>query len=198
MAEVPGTISNPNPEKNLIESDKLGFTTVAGGASGIVVVVALLTAVVDWLEGVSVNENVKIALIGLAGAGFLAWAIASGADVLARGYAASHVANKDTAHQPALQAATEKLEPKLGELVKAYGAAHPPVRPDGGTPVAALPAPVAPPAPVTLPVTLDVQVGTGQARAIAARVQADGKISYLVALQGQRPRWADEAEVTFR
>jgi hypothetical protein len=187
---------NPKPENNLVESDRLGFTTVAGGASGAVAVIALLTAVLDWLEGVTVNENIKIALIGLAGAGFLAWAIASTGDVLARAYAAAHVVNTDPkttqTSQPALQAAADKLEPKLGELLKAYNAAHPsappapPASPDQGITVFSLPAP------------LDILVNADSGQAIAVRVQADGKVRYLVGIKGQRLRWEDEAAVTVK
>jgi hypothetical protein len=198
----------------LIEPDKLAFTTAAGGSAGIVAVLALGTAVVDWLGGVDVTDNIKIALIGLAGAGFLAWAIASGAVVLARAYAASHVAHvvtKDTATDtapkpalpaaaPALQVAAEKLAGTLVPAVPPTPATPGPSNPGGAASAPALPGPSNPggglPPLVALPAELDILVGRSLARAIAGRLEADGKMSYLVTQKDTRPRWVGEAEVT--
>jgi len=47
-----------------------------------------------------------------------------------------------------------------------------------------------------LPAQLDIQVGASPGKAIAARVDATGKVSYLVVLEGQGPRWVDEDAVT--
>ena len=74
--------------KGLIEPNKLAFTTAAGVASGFVAILALLVALLDWLGAVDVSENIKIALIGLAGAGLLGLAIASAGYAVTRAYPA--------------------------------------------------------------------------------------------------------------
>ncbi len=78
-------------EKDVIGTPSLRFTTAAGIASVFTAVVGAALPVLDKLDALKVTENVKIAMLGLVGAGVVGYAIASAGDVLARAYASAHV-----------------------------------------------------------------------------------------------------------
>src|SRR5688500_14664792 len=116
------TSSSTNTTTPAIDTPSTGFTSAAGFLAGISAVIAAVLAggltILQSLDVLSLSEPVKISLIGLVGAGILAYAIAAAGDSLARAYAVAHVTRiegKD--NQPALQTAAFRL-------ADAYAAAH--------------------------------------------------------------------------
>jgi hypothetical protein len=96
---------------DVVGSDSLRFTTTAGFAGAVTAIVGALLPILDKITALKVSENIKIAAIGLIGAGVLAWAIASAGDVLARAYATAHVhpADGDTPPTPATEWAVSQV-----------------------------------------------------------------------------------------
>jgi uncharacterized protein YejL (UPF0352 family) len=96
---------------DVVASDSLRFTTAAGFASAVTAIVSGLVAVLDKITALDVDENIKIALLGVVGAGIVGWSIASAGDVLARAYATSHVHPKegDQDPRPAIEVAAATL-----------------------------------------------------------------------------------------
>src|SRR5215212_4278969 len=104
---IPGT----NTDTKTIDTPSTPFTSVAGISAAAAAIVAAVISVLQGLDVLNVTEPVKIALLGLVGAGLLAWAIAAAGDSLARAYAVAHVSrtpsNQD--NLPAIQAAAIRL-----------------------------------------------------------------------------------------
>jgi hypothetical protein len=82
---IPGT----NSDTKAIDTPSTPFTSVAGFSAATVVAAAI--SVLQGLDVLNGTEPVKIALLGLVGAGLLAWAIAAAGDSLARAYTVAHV-----------------------------------------------------------------------------------------------------------
>jgi hypothetical protein len=104
------TSSSSNTTTPAIETPSTGITSLAGFSAAIAAVLAGVLTVLQGLDVLAITQPVKIALIGLAGAGILAWAIAAAGDSLARAYAVVHVTRiegKD--NQLALQTAAFRL-----------------------------------------------------------------------------------------
>ena len=167
--------------KDLVESRKLGFTTAAGFASALTAIVAgVISAVDPIVTNDKIEDPIKIALLGLVGAGIIGWAIASAGDVLARAYASAHVVRLEGAsNQPALQAAAKELQlhTAVDKLVNAYSNAQPVA--DGEIPARL----------VALPVPLDVEVRGTSSKAVAALVEGDETVRYLVGRPGEALTW---------
>src|SRR5215213_9418067 len=132
------TSSNSKTTPQAIDSPPLGVTTIAQISGAITALVAAAIAIVPTIVGVDTTDAIKIALIGLVGAGILAWAIAAAGDTLARAYATAHVTRTEQGedNQPAIQTAAIRL-------ADAYAASHgltlttPASAADSGTPAAA-------------------------------------------------------------
>ncbi len=177
-----------NPSTPVIDTSPQGFTTAAGFSAAVTAIVAALIAVGQGLgfELVDAPTAIKVALIGLIGAGIIGWAIAATGDTLARAYALAHVTRTEegTENQPAIQTAADKL-------AKVYADANPKV----DVPEASE-ASQGPPHP--LPTPLNVKVQGKDAQAFAIRVSHDaGKetLEYLVGLPGAQPEWKTGAAV---
>ena len=104
----------------VIDTPGTPFTSAAGFSAAIAAALAGALAILQGLDVLEITEPVKIALIGLVGAGILAWAIAAAADSLARAYAVAHVTRTKPGdpNLPALQTAADKL---AGVYVAAHG-----------------------------------------------------------------------------
>lgn len=186
-----------DPEKDVVNADPLQITWWAALAGSATAIIAFVIAILDELNALEVSENIKIALVGLIGAGIIGWAISSAADALAKVYSTAHVTpevtqttsegvEKKTPARPAIQTAADTL-------AKGYGAAH--GVPATGAPAAAAPAPAAEQQFVPLPL-LTVQVGDdAQAKAVLALVKDDKTVEYLVGLNGQQLGWKPQSEV---
>jgi len=172
---------------------------LAGFSAAASAIVAATISILQGLNVLDVTEPVKIGLLGLAGAGLLAWAIAAAGDSLARAYAVANVSRtpSDQDNQPAIQAAAIRL-------ADAYAAAHgvkvtPPASQAGGgasAPPASAYTPVSPAATkeIHLPISppLKVKQGAQEGEAVAVQVSGDsGKEtrSYLVGFPGSPPDW---------
>jgi hypothetical protein len=182
-----------------IDTPPLGVTTVAQLSGAITAVGAAVVAILPTILGVDTTDALKIALIGLVGAGILAWAIAAAGDTLARAYAAAHVTRtpSDQDNQPALQTAAIRL-------ADAYAAAHglkisaqaSPANGGASTSTASVYAPAAPAASkeTRLPISppLKVKRGAQDGEAVAVLVSGEsGKETqrYLVGFPGSPPSW---------
>lgn len=179
--------------KDVVKADPLQITWWAALAGSVTAITAFVIALLDELNALAIPDNIKIALIGLIGAGIIGWAISSAGDALARAYASAHVtpgvtettpegAEKTTPPKPAIQTAADAL-------AKVYGTAH------GVPSAAATPGAVTKTQLVPLPAPLIVQVGDAQARAILAMVKEDKTVEYLVGLDGQQLDWKPESQV---
>jgi hypothetical protein len=95
-------------DKDVIQSDPLGSTKLAGMGAVITAVAGVIaTGVVPAFEGMT--EPVQVAGIGAIGLAAVAWAIATAGDAIARAYATSHVVSKDGENAPALPKAVERF-----------------------------------------------------------------------------------------
>lgn len=94
-------------EKDLIESDTLKSTTIAGVAAVLAAVAGALPSILKIFEGTNVPTLVQFGGVLLIGLAAIAWAIATAGDALARAYASGHV--KTDTNKPALADALEKL-----------------------------------------------------------------------------------------
>jgi NADH:ubiquinone oxidoreductase subunit 6 (subunit J) len=72
-----------------INSPPLGVTTIAQLSGAFTALIAAAIAVYQGFAEVDTADPMKITLIGLVGAGIIAWAIAAAGDSLARAYAAA-------------------------------------------------------------------------------------------------------------
>jgi len=175
----------------VIDTPGTRFTSAAGFSAAIAAALAGALAVLQGLDVLEISEPVKIALIGLVGAGILAWAIAAAGDSLARAYALAHVTRKEgEENQPAIQTATNKL-------VEVYGAAHGITITDGKLTPAAQPAPQGEVTP--LPTPLKVKLRGKDAQAIAIRVSGEsGKETqrYLVGLPDSQLTWVSSDAIS--
>jgi hypothetical protein len=90
------TSSSNSAETPVIDTPGTPFTSAAGFAAAIAAILAGALAVLQGLDVLEIFEPVKIALIGLVGAGILAWAIVAAGDSLARAYALAHVTRTKT------------------------------------------------------------------------------------------------------
>ncbi len=171
-----------NAENDVVESDSLRVTWWAALSASVTTIGAFAVAVLDQLNALTIPDNIKIALIGLIGAGVVGWAIASSGDALARAYAAAHVtSNEDDVPKPAIQTAA-------AALVTAYEKAHPAAPPAGANGQGRL---------VPLP-SVEVRVGNADAKAVLALVKEDKSVEYLVGLPGQQLDWKPSASVALR
>ena len=124
---IVGTLlSSDTKENDVVGADSLRFTTAAGYAAAVTAVVGALLPVLDKVTALSVSENIKIAMLGLVGAGVLAYAVASAGDVVARAYATAHVHPAEgtgTGAKPPRPAAEYIAEAVIEALTKAAPAA---------------------------------------------------------------------------
>jgi hypothetical protein len=201
---LPNTDSNTNPP--VIDTPPLGVTTLAGLSGAFTALVAAAIAVLQGLDVLNVTEPVKIALIGLVGAGILAWAIAAAGDTFARAYALAHVTRTEPGqdNQPALQTAAVRL-------ADAYAAAHglkvttPTNTTDGGASVST-PSTYSPSSTTAskeccleLSPPLKVQVRGQDAQATAVLISGEsGKETqrYLVGLPGSSLVWMNSDAIS--
>ena len=193
----PGTSTSPNTP--VIDTPSPNFTWIAGVSGAITALIAGAIAIGQGLgfDVLAAPTPVKVALIGLIGAGIIGWSIAAAGDTLARAYALAHVTRTEPGkeNQPALQIAAH-------ELAGVYAAAH-------GVPMLTNQPPAPLPAVLTkaatpqcpfcpFPTLFPVMVQGKEAHAIAMRVSGDAgkeKQEYLVGLPNAQPKWMDEAAV---
>lgn len=170
--------------KDLIEARKLGFTTAAGFASLIVVIVGGVIPALDPIFEKDISDPLKIAVIGLVGVGIIGWAIAGTGDVLARAYASAHIVRfEGKPNQPALQTAANELQEAIDKLASAYSDAHP-------SSAKKTPAQL-----IALPTPLDVEVRGTASKAVAALVEEDETVKYLVGRPGEELAWVSGSAV---
>jgi hypothetical protein len=180
---IPGT-GTGNP---VIDTPPLTFTGAAGLSAAITGLVAAAISVLQGFDVLDAPDPIKIALIGLVGAGIIGWAIAATGDTLARAYALAHVTRTEAGkeNQPALQTAANKL-------AEVYAAANPAVTvPTVAQAAAGRLAP--------FPAPLQVKVRGNDAQAIAVLVSGEaGKETqrYLVGLPGTQLTWVDDDAIS--
>ena len=182
MATTP--LFSRNAANDVVEADSLRVTWWAALSASVTTIAAFAVAILDQLNALTIPDNIKIAIIGLIGAGVIGWAIASAGDALARAYATAHVTPKeDDVPKPAIQTAATAL-------AEAYKEAHPALAGGavGGNAQERL---------VALP-SVDVRVGNADAKAVLALVKEDKTVEYLVGLPGQQLDWKPSASVQLR
>lgn len=173
-----GLLPPESKPKDVIEAGSLRFTTTAGYAAAITAIVAGAVPVLDWVTDLNVNDSLKIALVGLVGAGVLGWAIASAGDVLARAYASAYMKPRTSDTDPAT--------PLLAEFIDAYKGS----RAEASSPSQ------------TLLVAGDrrVVVDWRNAEAHVLAVETDpatDKVRFLLARPNGSVTWADGEDTTF-
>lgn len=176
----PGTGSN----SEVIDAPRTTFTWAAGYSAAIVAGLSGVLAVLQGLNVLDITEPVKIACIGLVGAGVLAWAIASAGDSFARAYALAHVTRteEDKPNQPAILMATAKL-------AEVYAAANPAVDVQKAAAQTLL---------CPFPAPLSVKAQNKNARATAVLVSGEsgkGQQRYLVGFPDSKLEWVDGDEI---
>jgi hypothetical protein len=124
-----------NPENDIVKSDTLGSTTVAGVGAFIVGGTGAVVAFLDAIKAADVEVEVLVAGIGLMGLAVLGWSIATAGDALARAYATAHVT--PGTEKPALAQAIEDVsfgvkselkngdkQPAIAEAIKALATSY--------------------------------------------------------------------------
>jgi hypothetical protein len=195
-----------NTDTKTIDTPSTPFISVAGFSAAAAAIVAAAISVLQGLDVLNVTEPVKIALLGLVGAGLLAWAIAAAGDSLARAYAVAHVTRtpSDQDNKPAIQAAAIRL-------ADAYAAAHglkpnTPANPSDGGVSATTTSVYSPVSPTTskeycfeLSSPLGVKVHGKDAQAVAVLISGEsGKETqrYLIGLPGSPLSWMNSDAIS--
>jgi hypothetical protein len=124
-----------NPENDIVKSDTLGSTTVAGVGAFVAGGTGAVITFLEAIDASSVGVELQVAGIALMGLAVLAWSIATAGDAVARAYAAAHVIPGES--KPALAQAIEDVsfgvksdltgggkQPALAEAIKALALSY--------------------------------------------------------------------------
>jgi hypothetical protein len=183
-ADMGFRITSETKTNDVIGSDSLRFTTTAGIASVFAAVVGAAIPVLDKITALNVSENVKIAMLGLVGAGVVGYAIASAGDVLARAYATAHVHPAEATQKDGKEIKSPPMpasEYAVGEFVKRLDQIVPALKD-------ALAAPGHRLSIVPLPEAISVKTRLHDDCKVVALCSADGNdpehVLYLVARKG--------------
>lgn len=193
-------LSGSTKSTDVIGADSLRFTTTAGFAAAVTAIVGGLLPILDKLDALNVSENIKIAMLGLVGAGILGWAIASAGDVLARAYATAHVhpAGSDGGSPtPASEYVVKQILDKLPAVeAKAQAAAS-----AASSKATAMTTAISTvPAGTVIPLGIAIAAKHKQTHpchvyAVRQDPTDKEKLQYLVARHGITPEWAPEHDV---